>query len=719
MPDLPAARPTGLSTWSFDLASPVRSTVTLLRQLDELPGRVWRAMTAPIQTNPTDFKAGSDFLPANHPLPGYDVREAMSSLGEFAWVVAGVNAIATDLSRLPLRASVGRGRGAKMLDDHPALALIRRPATKTRMSLFRRQRIIDLLLAGYNGSLKVYGGGRGATPVSLLRMHPFRLRIVPGADGQIDRYRYEGYGQNWVEYDWNAVLSSQFASWEDDPSGLYGQGLVRPLRRELSLDRSLQMNAEKAARKGRPDGIVSPHHAGDGVAAMWTPEQIKGFRKDLGEIFSSAHGGYAAIGRPVDVQRLGWSPVDLGALEQRGFTRSTIMAVVGVPPVRMGLETANYATAQQQAEVYWGDTLQGLAALEDEEFTDLAREFPGSENVEIWHDFNDVPALQRAQRERLDKVTVHIVNGMDPKAAYKYEGFDDAPIGDTLPDPAVAPPKRSAPEPVLRSFRRRDGEPDADVRGAVWRAFIDRLHSKQESALGPVTLRFLQDQQKRVLARVESNKSAGSVVVRNAVSDLLRTLWPDQAEDQALLDAFRAAVRDAIRAAATDTAQQLDVSLEFAPVRIDSAVDSRLASMVVNVNATTKAEIRALIVEQVNAGASTSEIQAAIQALGTGGQAFGPARARNIARTETTRSISAGQRIATLEAQDTGLDIEEEWLTARDSHVRETHRKLDGITTSPNQPWEVDGYSVEYPGGFGDPAEDCNCRCTIVPRIKK
>ena len=717
MADLPATRPTELSTWTFDLTSPVRSGVALLRQLDELPGRIWRAMTMPAQSTPTEFKAGSDFINANSPLPGYDVREAMSSLGEFAWVVAGCNAIATDLSRLPLRASRGRGRGAKMLDDHPALKLIRRPASKTRMSLFRRQRMIDLLLAGYNGSLKVYGDPR-RPPASLLRMHPFRMRVVAGTDGQIERYRYEGYSQTIVEYDWKAVLSAQFASWEDNPSGLYGQGLIRPLRRELSLDRSLQMNAEKSAKKGRPDGIISPHTGGDGVASMWTPEQTKGFRKDLGEIFSSAHGGYAVLGRPTDVQRLGWSPTDLGSLEQRGFTRQTVMAVLGVPPVRMGLETANYATAQQQAEVYWGDTLQGLAELEDEEFTDLAREFPDSEDVEIWHDFNDVPALQRAQRERLDKVTVHIVNGMAPKAAYKYEGFDDAPI-DEAPAPVVAPPPpaKSAPLGIQRkSLFCRDHEPDLDAREAVWRAFIDRVHAKQESTLGPISWTFLQDQQKRVLARLEAQKS---VTTRNTVADLLRKLWPDQTEDQALLDAYREAVREAVRSAAADSAQQLGVSLDFAPVRINAAVDSRLASMVVNINATTKNQIRTLLINQLNDGASTSEIQAAIQALGTGGQAFGPARARNIARTETTRSISSGQRVATLEAQESGVNVEEEWLTARDSHVRESHRKLDGIITSPNQPWEVDGYSVEYPGGFGDPAEDCNCRCTIVPRIKK
>lgn len=690
----------------------------MLRQLDELPSRIWRAMTMPAQSAPTEFKAGSDFIQANSPLPGYDVREAMSSLGEFAWVVAGCNAIATDLSRLPLRASRGRGRGAKMLDDHPALRLIRKPATKTRMSLFRRQRIIDLLLAGYNGSIKIYGNP-SRPPASLLRMHPFRMRIVAGTDGQIERYRYEGYGQTAVEYEWKTVLSSQFASWEDDPSGLYGQGLIRPLRRELSLDKSLQTNAEKSAKKGRPDGIISPHTGGDGVASLWNPEQVKGFRKDLGEIFNGAHGGYAILGRPMDVQRLGWSPTDLGSLEQRGFTRATIMAVLGVPPVRMGLETANYATAQQQSEVYWGDTLQGLADLEDEEFTDLAREFPDSDDVEIWHDFNDVPALQRSQRERLDKVTVHIVNGMAPKAAYKYEGFDDAPI-DEGPAPAATPatmPTKSAPLAFQRKHLFcRDNEPDTDTRGAIWRAFIDRLHSKQESALGPVSLTFLQAQQKRVIARLEAQKS---VTTRNTVADLLRQLWPDTTEDQALLDAYREAVREAIRSAAADSAQQLNISLDFAPVRINAAVDSRLGSMVVNINATTKAEIKALIVDQLNAGASTSEIQAAIQALGTGGKAFGPARARNIARTETTRSISSGQRVATLEAQEAGVEVEEEWLTARDSHVRESHRKLDGVITSPNEPWEVDGYSVEYPGGFGDPAEDCNCRCTIVPRIKK
>jgi hypothetical protein len=53
-----------------------------------------------------------------------------------------------------------------------------------------------------------------------------------------------------------------------------------------------------------------------------------------------------------------------------------------------------------------------------------------------------------------------------------------------------------------------------------------------------------------------------------------------------------------------------------------------------------------------------------------------------------------------------------------DGNTRPTHRHLDGQIREMDEPFEMDGKSAMYPGDFGDPAEDCNCRCVTLQRAR-
>ncbi len=49
---------------------------------------------------------------------------------------------------------------------------------------------------------------------------------------------------------------------------------------------------------------------------------------------------------------------------------------------------------------------------------------------------------------------------------------------------------------------------------------------------------------------------------------------------------------------------------------------------------------------------------------------------------------------------------------------RDHHRELDGQIRDVDDDFEVGGMTVEAPGMFGDPAEDCNCRCCLLQRAR-
>ena len=53
-----------------------------------------------------------------------------------------------------------------------------------------------------------------------------------------------------------------------------------------------------------------------------------------------------------------------------------------------------------------------------------------------------------------------------------------------------------------------------------------------------------------------------------------------------------------------------------------------------------------------------------------------------------------------------------------DGDTRPTHRRLDGQIRELDEPFEMGGKKAMHPGGFGDPAEDCNCRCQLLQRAR-
>ena len=60
-----------------------------------------------------------------------------------------------------------------------------------------------------------------------------------------------------------------------------------------------------------------------------------------------------------------------------------------------------------------------------------------------------------------------------------------------------------------------------------------------------------------------------------------------------------------------------------------------------------------------------------------------------------------------------------QWDATLDGATRKTHRQLDGQIRETNEPFEVNGMKAMFLGGFGDPAEDCNCRCCALTRARK
>lgn len=93
-------------------------------------------------------------------------------------------------------------------------------------------------------------------------------------------------------------------------------------------------------------------------------------------------------------------------------------------------------------------------------------------------------------------------------------------------------------------------------------------------------------------------------------------------------------------------------------------------------------------------------------------------RARTIVRTEAGRVQEQANFDAANKAKAAGADVVKQWSAVLDGKTRDTRRELDHQIREMDKPFEIGGKKAMYPHDFGDPAEDCNCRCTLLTRAR-
>lgn len=78
-------------------------------------------------------------------------------------------------------------------------------------------------------------------------------------------------------------------------------------------------------------------------------------------------------------------------------------------------------------------------------------------------------------------------------------------------------------------------------------------------------------------------------------------------------------------------------------------------------------------------------------------------------------TLSVNDATATAASADIEVDLRLEWVSMKDSKVRETHRDADGQTIPVGGTFEVDGVQTPYPGAPVGPVELwINCRCLVA-----
>jgi len=461
------------------------------------------------------------------------------------------------------------------------------------------------------------------------------------------------------------------------------------------------------------------------------------------------------------VERAGTTPKDMEYSGLQHFAREETLGNLGVPPILAGvLEYANYANGRTQERIFWNMAVQPVLrhlteGLDSSFFARYAPELIGQ------FDTDDVAALKDDTGEKIGwgktlwdmGVPANVINklldiGWDPKdvpwgndvfvppfsitarEAVKQTALDLAPDVAPAPTPAPAPPADMPDEEpmapmdegkgrfALALARKDDPNPrfaasflkTEEKRAAYWKGAIRSILPIERGYKGKLGTYFAA-QGRDVLGRLLARGKMLRGVVKEAVDQEVEAILFDMEEEGAKLRVLsRPYFRESMKAGAARILADIDVG---DPWKVDNpraqALLAKQLKEVVGINDTTRDALRATLTEGLGKGESIQDLAGRVRATY---DVAGSSRARTIARTE----IGQASNSAGFEAlQDAGVK-KHEWLSARDSAVRDDHAPgsgEDGNIVNIGDPFPVTG--LLYPQDpLGDPATVINCRCVAI-----
>ncbi|MGY6536674.1 MAG: phage portal protein [Pararhodobacter sp.] len=292
-------------------------------------------------------------------------------------------------------------------EDHPVMALIRRPNPVQGKADFLEAVYAQLLLSGnaYVEAAGVAGPDQGL-PGELHVLRADRISVVPGPDGWPAAWVYEVAGRK-----------HRFAMGE-------GAGPICHIRAYHPMDDHYGLSPLEAAataidvhnsasrwskalldNAARPSGAIV-YKGGDGQASM-SPEQFERLQAEI----ETHHQGARNAGRPMllegglDWKPMGFSPSDMEFHKTKEAAAREIAIAFGVPPMLMGIPgDATYANYQEANRAFYRLTVLPLVGKVTAALGHWLAGHAGEE-LALKPDLDQVPALAAERDQQWRRVS--------------------------------------------------------------------------------------------------------------------------------------------------------------------------------------------------------------------------------------------------------------------------------------------------------------------------
>lgn len=458
------------------------------------------------------------------------------------------------------------------------------------------------------------------------------------------------------------------------------------------------------------------------------------------------------------------APKDMEFLKAAEWNREEILAVMGVPSSVLGAkDVANYAVALANDLTFWQKTILPLLGNEEDTIDgSLMHEQPDS----VMGAFNlkQVDALRAGLNDKLTTAKGFAGSElhMPPKTTFElvglevpeYVGDDVAlvpplltPVNDIINPPSIFGPGvpsdvggipgiTTPSSPVLPNTTPTppSGAPGSSLfaptlarhrivraKNARWTAFV-KVQSKLEKLMAARYQKWIRADRARFLAAFdEATKGAfiHSAIVKATGAEILQKLPPIKGSKDALKAVIRPVYTESLDHTFNFTLDDLGTMPVFgidAPA-IVSYFDKRERAFVNNVPETIRKNLVNTLSEGIKDGETVQQLRLRVAQVYD--ISSGSSKTLQIARTESA-SFMNGVRDVMFEEQ--GFTVED-WSTAQDEHVRESHVLYgeEGPTPDEFNYLELSGNTaagiLNFPGDTRctDASELINCRCLKLP----
>lgn len=630
--------------------------------------------------------------------PRLGAKEMLLAYSRLPWLRAFTQKIADDMASLAWQAFKTTDASERPQRDlvlqrtasHASrAALMRRKAAQGRLTELPNYPLLDLLSRGNNWfpgmvsmqltslHLELVGEMAWLLESNTLGMPTGFTPIPPTWVTELPMQNGEG----------NYLISGPMGSWEvpekdvlwayhPDPSNPFrrGVGIAQVLGDELETDEYAAKHTKDWFRnRAIPPVLIS----GLGVGL---PELQRLEEKWLAKYQRRGAGWLPQfLGKDVTVHQLSqtFEQQQLGPLRER--ERDTIRQVWGIPPEVVGIvENSNRATIDAADYIYNSRVIAPRAEF-----------------------------LRAVIQERLaprydDRVLIDYISPVAEDREFVLKVRQASPYASTVdewrqfggldPLPGNTGRVHMIPFSVVPTDLSAGERPDA--------AALDQTGDGKPDALNnPAAAAGLDEEQVEMRARAAAVRK-GPVKPKDVAAKL---------DWKVLQRAGEPVLKATIQKFGNDVLDQAGAEVDFNlhDPRVVRHIREFGAVRMRGVNATTQREVAETLARGVAEGETLRDLAARVRDVFA---AASQGRAETIARTETVR----GSNFGALEGmRQSGLE-EKEWLATLDDHVREEHAALDGEVVGIDEPFEVDGEEAQYPGDFGVPELDINCRCAVI-----
>jgi len=269
----------------------------------------------------------------------------------------------------------------------------------------------------------------------------------------------------------------------------------------------------------------------------------------------------------------------------------------------------------------------------------------------------------------------------------------------------------------------------------VWKDFIKKQHTPTERKVQKASNKYLKAAARRYVERFNQQvkqrnydpKTKALIVdwasfiayafEKGQIIKVIGSVWRDEFIKGGITELKRI-----FRIAQKNPLESFGSWAEYGEM-LEAYTTQYIEDMADEIAKTTAKDMQQMVSDSMNEGMSTKEIALKIQA----NKNFNYARARLIARTETTRLYGRAGLQSIKDSNKYGIEVRKGWIGNLDGFTRESHEHL--ITTYGKKEnaimpdeyfYTEDGKKRTLtPGDFGVAAEDINCRCTVKPVVIK